>query len=166
MTPERRIFPRDLEIPEEFPPCPGDSSSLPNSNDDNESTTTFPVSIVHHDTMSSAFALTEVLYDIDGVTVCQWSHNDEGERSDVPDTFGIFDGSLTEGSHELIVHLEYRNVPVGPGYVLSYRFRIASRHQFDMSRDRSGRLLVIPFEAGGPITPIEERPALRYVWEE
>ena len=48
-------------------------------------------------------------------------------------------------------------------YLKGYRFRVRSTYTFTVPEGRVSTLQVVGYEQGGPTTPLEERPAVRYI---
>jgi len=69
--------------------------------------------------------------------------------------------SLPSGCHRVGVHAEYRGNGSGVfAYLKEYRFATKSAHAFDAVE--GGSLTIVGYEQGGPETPLEQRPALRF----
>ncbi|MEM9691107.1 MAG: hypothetical protein AAGA56_01055, partial [Myxococcota bacterium] len=48
-------------------------------------------------------------------------------------------------------------------YLRGYRFEVRSSHSFTAVEGKTTRLRILAYEKGGVTTPIEERPAVRYL---
>ena len=48
-------------------------------------------------------------------------------------------------------------------YLRGYRFEVRSSHSFTAVEGKTMQLQVVAYEKGGVTTPLEERPAVRYV---
>jgi len=48
-------------------------------------------------------------------------------------------------------------------YLKGYRFKVRSTYTFAVPEGRISTLYVVGYEKGGPTTPLEERPAVRYI---
>ncbi|MBI2894882.1 MAG: hypothetical protein HYY06_15105 [Deltaproteobacteria bacterium] len=75
-------------------------------------------------------------------------------------------GVVAAGEHAANANLVYHSNPVGFGafsYIRAYTFRLRSAHSFVVRRGHRLELSVIAHERGGVTTPIEERPAVRWV---
>lgn len=118
--------------------------------------------IVHENRMSSSYRLVKAVYALDGARI--FSKADEegslGERRDLD----IYDGSIVPGEHTLTVNLEYRGHGYGIfSYLKGYRFRVRSNYSFTAPEGKAITIRVVGYEKGGPTSPLEERPAIRYV---
>jgi hypothetical protein len=112
--------------------------------------------------LSSAFRLTRVLVVLDGAV--QYSKTDQSgalsEQAEIP----IFNGSVPPGDHtvQVIVNLQGNGYGVF-SYLRGYRFEVKSSHSFTAVEGKTINLQAIAYEKGGVTTPLEERPAVRYV---
>lgn len=118
--------------------------------------------IVHENRMSSSYRLVKAVYALDGARI--FSKADEegslGERRDLD----IYDGSIVPGEHTLTVNLEYRGHGYGIfSYLKGYRFRVRSNYSFTAPEGKAITIRVVGYEKGGPTSPLEERPAIRYI---
>ena len=76
----------------------------------------------------------------------------------------IFHGSVTPGEHTLQVLLKMRGSGFGVfSYLRGYKFDVKSSHTFTLEKGKAVHLKVIAWEKGDVTTPIEQRPAIRYV---
>ncbi len=112
--------------------------------------------------MSSAFNMTRALFVLDGAV--QYNKQDESgvlaSQKEIP----IFTGSIPPGDHTLQVLVQLRGHGYGVfSYLQGYRFEIRSSHSFTVTEGKTVELRAIAFEKGGVTTPIEQRPAVRYV---
>jgi hypothetical protein len=112
--------------------------------------------------MSSAFKLTRALFVLDGAV--QYNKQDDtgalAEQKQIP----IFSGSVPPGDHTLQVLLQLRGHGYGVfSYLRGYRFDVKSSHSFTVSEGKTIDLEAIAWEKGGVTTPLEQRPAVRYV---
>jgi hypothetical protein len=118
--------------------------------------------IFHQNDMSGSYRLVKATYALDGTPIFSKA-DEEGGLGQTP-RFEIYNGSIAPGEHTLTVGLEY----VGNGYGIfsylkGYRFRVTSSHLFSAVEGKSLELSAVGYERGGPTTPIEEKPAVRYV---
>jgi hypothetical protein len=68
------------------------------------------------------------------------------------------------GEHTLTVNLEYRGHGYGMfNYLKGYRFKVRSTYSFTAPEGKAVTVRFLGYEQGGPATPIEERPAVRFV---
>jgi hypothetical protein len=117
--------------------------------------------IVHENKMSSSFRLVKVVVALDGAPIFT-KEDDEGRIVD-SDELPIFNGSIVPGEHTLTVNLEYRGHGYGMfNYLKGYRFKVRSTYSFTAPEGKGVTVKFIGYEQGGPATPIEERPAVRF----
>ena len=112
--------------------------------------------------LSSAFRVTRVLVVLDGAV--QYNKTDQSgalsEQAEIP----IFNGSIPPGDHTLQVLVNLQGNGYGVfSYLRGYRFEVKSSHSFTAVEGKTINLQVLGYEKGGVTTPLEERPAIRYV---
>lgn len=112
--------------------------------------------------LSTAFRLTRVLVVLDGAV--QYNKQDDtgtlAEQAEIP----VFSGSIPPGDHTVQVLVQLRGHGYGVfSYLKGYRFEIKDTHTFTVTEGKTIGLDIIAFEKGGVTTPIEQRPAIRYV---
>jgi hypothetical protein len=112
--------------------------------------------------LSSAFRVTRVLVVLDGAV--QYNKTDQSgalaEQSEIP----IFNGSVPPGDHTLQVLVNLQGNGYGVfSYLRGYRFEVRSSHSFTAVEGKTINLQAVAYEKGGVTTPLEERPAIRYV---
>ncbi|MEY4577773.1 MAG: hypothetical protein RL701_2476 [Pseudomonadota bacterium] len=118
--------------------------------------------IVHQNKMGNSYKLVKVVYALDGAPIFNKS-DEEGGLGD-QDEFDIYNGSMVPGEHTLTVKFEYRGHGYGIfSYLKGYRFKVSSSHTFTAPEGKSLTLEVVGYEKGGPTTPLEERPSVRFV---
>ena len=118
--------------------------------------------IIHENRMSDSYKLVRVVYALDGAPI--FTKADEEGTLGEQGEFEIYNGSIVPGEHTLTVSLEYRGHGYGVfSYLKSYRFKVRSTYSFTVPEGRVSTVHVIGFEKGGATTPLEERPAVRYV---
>src|SRR4029078_2642138 len=112
--------------------------------------------------MSSAFRLTRALFVLDGAV--QYNKADDtGALASQPE-IPIFSGSIPPGDHTLQVLIQLRAHGYGVfSYLRGYKFEVKSSHAFTVTEGKAIELEVIAWEKGGVTTPLEQRPAVRYV---
>ena len=104
------------------------------------------VRVIFHDEMSSSFALDARSVSLDGAPIAE----------------GAFQ-HVAPGHHAIVVSATYHFVShCIYCYVRAYKFVVRSRHDIDVG-DSNITLHAIAYEKGGVTTPIEERPAVRWV---
>lgn len=118
--------------------------------------------IVHENKMSASFRLVKVVVALDGAPI--FTKEDEEGRIAEGGELPIFDGSIVPGEHTLTVNLEYRGHGFGMfNYLKGYRFKVRSNYSFTAPEGRGVTVRFVGYEQGGPATPIEERPAVRFL---
>ncbi|MGD8317715.1 MAG: dihydrolipoamide acetyltransferase [Myxococcales bacterium] len=118
--------------------------------------------IVHENRMSESYKLVRVVYALDGAPI--FTKADEEGSLDEQKEFEIYNGSIVPGEHTLTVNLEYRGHGYGVfSYLKGYRFKVRSMYTFAVPEGRIATVHVVGYEKGGPATPLEERPAVRYI---
>jgi hypothetical protein len=76
----------------------------------------------------------------------------------------IFNGSIAPGDHTLQVLLRLRGHGYGVfSYLRGYQFEVKQSHSFSVTEGKEVDLDVIAWEKGGVTTPLEQRPAVRYL---
>ena len=118
--------------------------------------------ILHENRMSQSYKLVRVVYALDGAPIFAKA-DEEGSLGDQQE-FEIYNGSIVPGEHTLTVNLEYRGHGYGVfAYLKGYRFKVRSTYTFAVPEGRVATVHVVGYEKGGPTTPLEERPAVRYI---
>lgn len=112
--------------------------------------------------LSSAFRVTRVLVVLDGAV--QYNKTDQSgalaDQQEIP----IFNGSVPPGDHTLQVLVNLQGNGYGVfSYLRGYRFEVRSSHSFTAVEGKTINLSAIAYEKGGVTTPLEQRPAIRYV---
>jgi len=112
--------------------------------------------------MSSAFRLTHALFVLDGAV--QYNKSDDtGALASQPE-IPIFSGSIAPGDHTLQVLVQLRGHGYGVfSYLRGYKFEVKSSHAFTITEGKTVELEAIAWEKGGVTTPLEQRPAVRYI---
>jgi hypothetical protein len=112
--------------------------------------------------MSAVFRVTRALFVLDGAV--QYNKQDDTGALAAQKEIPIFTGSIPPGDHTLQVRIEFRGHGYGVfSYLRAYRFDINSAHSFTITEGKTIELEAVAFEKGGVTTPLEERPAVRYV---
>lgn len=112
--------------------------------------------------LSSAFKVTRLLVVLDGAV--QYNKTDLtgglSEQAEIP----IFNGSIPPGDHtvQLLANLQGNGYGVF-SYLRGYRFEVKSSHSFTAVEGKTITVQAVGYEKGGVTTPLEERPAIRYV---
>lgn len=118
--------------------------------------------IVFQNDMSSAFRLRRVVALYDGAPLA--SKTDErdqiGDQKEIP----LYAELVQPGDHTIQILLEYQGNGYGIfSYLKGYKFEVRSSRSFTAIEGKTLQLRVVGYEQGGPTTPLEERPAVRYV---
>jgi len=118
--------------------------------------------IIHENRMSQSYKLVRVVYALDGAPIFTKA-DEEGSLGEQKE-FEIYNGSIVPGEHTITVSLEYRGHGYGVfAYLKGYRFKVRSTYTFAVPEGRISTVHVVGYEKGGPTTPLEERPAVRYI---
>ena len=118
--------------------------------------------IIHENRMSQSYKLVRVVYALDGAPIFTKA-DEEGSLGEQKE-FEVYNGSIVPGEHTLTVNLEYRGHGYGVfAYLKGYRFKVRSTYTFAVPEGRVSTVHVVGYEKGGPTTPLEERPAVRYI---
>lgn len=118
--------------------------------------------VVFQNEMSSAFRLKRIvaLYDGAPLTTKTDERDQIGDQKEIP----LYAELVQPGDHTLQVLLEYQGNGYGIfSYLKGYKFEVRSSRGFTALEGRTISLRVVGYEQGGPTTPFEERPAVRYV---
>ena len=118
--------------------------------------------ILHENRMSQSYKLVRVVYALDGAPI--FTKADEEGTLGEQQEFEVYNGSIVPGEHTITVNLEYRGHGYGVfAYLKGYRFKVRSTYTFAVPEGRVATVHVVGYEKGGPTTPLEERPAVRYI---
>jgi hypothetical protein len=119
-------------------------------------------SIIFQNDMSGAFRLTRALFVLDGAV--QYNKQDDTGALSGQKQIPIFKGSISPGDHTLQVLLRLRGHGYGVfSYLRGYQFEVKQSHSFSITEGKEVDLDVIAWEKGGVTTPLEQRPAVRYL---
>jgi hypothetical protein len=119
-------------------------------------------SIIFQNDMSGAFRLTRALVVLDGAV--QYNRLDDTGALSGQKQIPIFKGSISPGDHTLQVLLRLRGHGYGVfSYLRGYQFEVKQSHSFSVTEGKQVDLDVIAWEKGGVTTPLEQRPAVRYL---
>jgi len=112
--------------------------------------------------LSSVFRLNRALFVLDGAV--QFNKEDTSGQLATGQAISVFSGSVPPGDHTLQVMLKLRGHGYGVfSYLRGYRFEVKSAHSFTVTEGKTIELSVVLWEKGGVTTPLEQRPAIRYV---
>lgn len=120
--------------------------------------------LIFRNDLSSAFHLTGAVFVLDGVV--QYNRQDESDNATLATQkeIPIFSGSIPPGDHTLQVVLRLRGHGYGVfSYLRGYKFEYKSSHSFTITEGKTVSLETIAWEKGDVTTPLEQRPAIRYV---
>lgn len=118
--------------------------------------------IAHKNELGDNFLLTQVGYFLDGQPL--WQESDESgvnltQKREVP----VWDGNIVEGSHTLTVNLVYKGNGTGVfRYLSAYSWKLKDSVTFSAEAGKVVTITTVGFEKGNFLTPIEERPAIRF----
>jgi hypothetical protein len=118
--------------------------------------------VVFENDMSSAFRLKRIVALYDGAPLATKTDETDqiGDQKEIP----LYAELVQPGDHTLQVLLEYQGNGYGIfSYLKGYKFEVRSSRSFTAIEGKTIQLRVIGYEQGGPTTPLEERPAVRYV---
>jgi hypothetical protein len=117
--------------------------------------------VVFRNEMSSSFRLIRALFVLDGVVLFN-ARGPDGKS--LPSEISLVTDALPAGDHVLQTWLQIRGQGEGSlSYLCGYRFEVKSSHSFTVREGQAFRLDAIAWEKGGNNTPLELRPAIRYV---
>jgi len=118
--------------------------------------------ITFENKLSDQFKLTRLLVVLDGSV--QYNKNDRTGALGDQDAIPIFSGSIPPGDHTVQVLTNLQGHGYGVfSYLRGYRFEVRSSHSFTAVEGKTTRLRILAYEKGGVTTPLEERPAVRYL---
>ncbi|MBI2394400.1 MAG: hypothetical protein HYV09_32820 [Deltaproteobacteria bacterium] len=117
--------------------------------------------VVFENEMSSAFRLKRIvaLYDGSPLATKTDEKDNIGDMKEIP----LYNELVQPGDHTLQVLIEYQGNGYGIfSYLKGYKFEVRSSRSFTAIEGKTIQLRVIGYEQGGPTTPIEEKPAVRF----
>ncbi len=117
--------------------------------------------VVFENEMSSAFRLKRIVALYDGAPLATKTDEKDqiGDMKEVP----LYNELVQPGDHTLQFLIEYQGNGYGIfSYLKGYKFEIRSSRSFTALEGKTVSIRVIGWEQGGPTTPIEEKPAVRY----
>ncbi len=118
--------------------------------------------IVFVNEMSSAFRLKRIVALYDGAPLASKTDEKDGiaDLKEIP----IYGELVQPGDHTLQFLLEYQGNGYGIfSYLKGYKFEVKSTRSFTAYEGKTATVTVYGYEQGGPTTPLEQRPAIRYV---
>lgn len=112
--------------------------------------------------LSDAFRITRALFVLDGAV--QYNKTDQSGALSDQDEIPIFNGSIPPGDHTLQILINLQGNGYGVfSYLRGYRFEVRSSHSFSAVEGKTVNLEAWAYEKGSVTTPLEERPAIRYI---
>lgn len=111
--------------------------------------------------LSGAWHVVEAVFVLDGAV--QYKKNDDTGVLAKQKTIPIFSGTVPTGDHTLQVMLKLRGHGFGVfSYLRGVEATVKSSHSFTLSEGKVMRLTATAWEKGGPTTPVEEQPSIRF----
>lgn len=117
--------------------------------------------VVFENQMSNAFRLKRIVALYDGAPLSTRTDEKDqiGDMKEVP----LYNELVQPGDHTLQFLIEYQGNGYGIfSYLKGYKFEIRSSRSFTALEGKTVAIRVVGYEQGGPTTPIEEKPAVRY----
>ncbi len=112
--------------------------------------------------LSDAFRITRALFVLDGAV--QYNKTDQSGALSEQEEIPIFNGSIPPGDHTMQVLINLQGNGYGVfSYLRGYKFEVRSTHSFSAVEGKTVTLEAVAYEKGSVTTPLEERPAVRYV---
>lgn len=112
--------------------------------------------------LSSQFKLTRALVVLDGAV--QYNKTDRSGALADQKVIPVFNGSIPPGDHTVQVLVNLQGYGYGVfSYLRGYKFEVRSSHSFTAVEGKTSQLRILAYEKGGVTTPLEERPAIRYL---
>lgn len=117
--------------------------------------------IQFHNELSGAWHVVEAVFVLDGAV--QYKKTDDTGVLAKQTTIPIFSGSVPTGDHTLQVMLKLRGHGFGVfSYLRGIEATVRASHSFTLSDGKVLELKVIGWEKGGPTTPVEQQPDIRF----
>jgi len=111
--------------------------------------------------LSGAWHVVEAVFVLDGAV--QYKKTDDTGVLAKQTTIPIFSGSVPTGDHTLQVMLKLRGHGFGVfSYLRGIEATVRASHSFTLSDGKVLELKVIGWEKGGPTTPVEQQPDIRF----
>jgi hypothetical protein len=115
--------------------------------------------------MSNDFFLLSVAVGIEGVEAPLYRRQDDSGLLDGEKNICVYNGPLPAGRQKVLLGLNYRGNDYGPlAHAYGYRFELKSSHDLHVAEGKAPSLVITAYEKGGPGTPLEQRPTVR--WDE
>jgi hypothetical protein len=117
--------------------------------------------LIHRTEMSPDFVLVGATFSLDGAPF--YKKTDEDGLL-LEQEVVLYDGAILPGKHSLSVSLVFRGHGFGiMSYLSKYKFKVRSKHSFEVKQGKGLELKVVCFEKGDINTKLEDRPAIKYV---
>jgi len=117
--------------------------------------------ITYSDKMGSSFKLIKAVFILDGVPIYNKADQKGMKKKKA---LQLFSAPIVPGEHTLSVSVEYKGNGYGLfAYLNDYRFKVRSSHAFSVDEGKAKQLEILIYERGNIATPLEERPAVKYV---
>ncbi len=118
--------------------------------------------VLFRNEMGGSFRLVKATFLLDGSPI--FNKADEAGSLSEREAIDLFDGPVVPGEHTLSVVLQYRGHGYGIfSYLKGYSFKTKSSRTFIVNEGKALNLDVVGYEKGNVTTPLEERPAVRYL---
>jgi hypothetical protein len=119
------------------------------------------IALSFEDDLGEAFSLERLEVSLDGKVVLACGQ--QGAALDARSPVPVYEGSAGPGEHELLLRLVYRGHGSGIfSYLQGYTFDVKSTHEVDLPPAGLRAVHAIAGESGGPMTPVEDRPHVRF----
>jgi len=119
-------------------------------------------SIRFENKLTAQFKLTRLLVVLDGAV--QYNKTDRSGVLAEQKVIPIFNGSIPPGDHTVQVLVNLQGYGYGVfSYLRAYKLEVRSSHSFTAVEGKTTQLRILSYEKGGVTTPIEERPAVKYL---
>ena len=121
--------------------------------------------IRHKNDMGGQYELVQIYYAIDRSPVFNKQDN-SGDLDDLDDEV-IYDHLVAPGAHQLNVLYIYKGKKWGIfTYMSEYTFRVESGYDFNIDEGKAAELIITANEQGGAFTPYEERPSVKFDFQQ
>lgn len=111
--------------------------------------------------LSGAWRVVEAVFVLDGAV--QYKKTDDTGVLAAQKRIPIFSGSVPTGDHTVQVLLKLRGHGFGVfSYLRGMEATVRHDHSFTLTDGKLMELKVIGYEQGGPTTPVEEQPSIRF----
>lgn len=135
--------------------CPASEPGIPRG----ASTFFVHADVVFKNETGNSFLLRRVAMAIDGQPFATHTIAD-GDPAATEQRLGV--ATLAGGEHDVVVEADYQGNGYGVfAYLKGYRFKARLAYHLELPDARPRRIRCIGYEAGGPTTPLEERPQIR-----